>query len=347
MNLDSLTFITADRTCDCILGVGTVSNIVNIFVKVALLFVKEETIRENFYCSYLKDKSFLHCMLLAIPGVSFAVLIYRWNNKRQGEKLVEEAKLMPKGLKADRAKIAEVMAQAAKYYHPEALAKSEDPALKRQAAYRGHLDSIWIPELAAKRGRRPDIETLILKEREDYFYLAFKYKHETAICLILKYYALKRPEQLGKLFKQIEQLQLPLSLATCHANGWGTPQNMDEAVRLFKGASGSEAQQRIFLCANHFFNQKQYANAIQLYRINTTELLVNNEEEHYFLAHCLFEVGETAEALATMRQLANNAFYPAISFLILAATQDKYGLSIDSDEYRALLKKQELIQSQA
>lgn len=67
-NRISSALIKADKVCDYIPGVSTVSNTVNILTKTCLeVLLSEEKINKSEYLSYLCHKSFSKCMTACIP----------------------------------------------------------------------------------------------------------------------------------------------------------------------------------------------------------------------------------------------------------------------------------------
>lgn len=76
-------FIKIDRECDNIPFVSTVTNIVDLCLKIFLFFIPKESVTNWFYM-YLNDKSFMRCIILLIPVIGNVIIgIYDSEKKRK------------------------------------------------------------------------------------------------------------------------------------------------------------------------------------------------------------------------------------------------------------------------
>ena len=81
--------IKADRVCDHIPVVGTVTNLIDLFQKCCFIPLKKATHASRYY-THIKDKSALRCVLLMIPVLG-QILVYflkdKINNHEKNHKL--------------------------------------------------------------------------------------------------------------------------------------------------------------------------------------------------------------------------------------------------------------------
>lgn len=60
-------FANVDNKSECVPIASSLTSVVDIFIKVGLLFAKKETITKSCYYEHLASKSFKRCILLAVP----------------------------------------------------------------------------------------------------------------------------------------------------------------------------------------------------------------------------------------------------------------------------------------
>jgi len=62
--------VKLDNLCDYAPGVSSLSSLVNLIQKIAVIpLMKESSITNSSYYTHLKEKSFLRCIILLIPGI--------------------------------------------------------------------------------------------------------------------------------------------------------------------------------------------------------------------------------------------------------------------------------------
>ena len=82
--------VIADRVCDYIPVVSSLTNLIDIFQKCVILSFKNQiTIENNHYYEHLKNKSYIRCIILLIPILgNIIVFILDLVNKRRTENKV-------------------------------------------------------------------------------------------------------------------------------------------------------------------------------------------------------------------------------------------------------------------
>ena len=70
-------FVIVDKASDYLPCVSTVSNLIDLFQKcVVLPFMDKQTIANNHYYTYLKEKTVGRCFILLIPGIGNIIIQY-------------------------------------------------------------------------------------------------------------------------------------------------------------------------------------------------------------------------------------------------------------------------------
>ena len=96
--MDSVSFLVkADRVCDYVPLLSSVSNLVDLFQKcVVLPLMDKETIESNHYFKHLDQKSFLRCLVLVIPVFgNLGVGIYDFSRSENADISDDKAKVTP------------------------------------------------------------------------------------------------------------------------------------------------------------------------------------------------------------------------------------------------------------
>lgn len=361
MHFDALTLVTADRTCDCIVGLSTVSSIVNIFIKVVVLpFLTDQTIEKNFYLSYLKEKSLLQCIALLVPGVSFAVFISRWNNKCKGEALVAKADLI-RGLKdgdphKDFREVDRLMKEAAeKYYHPRALAQmplSKNRRYKFEAAVRGDLNALaYYPrykEIAAYRGDVKALRDLMEFHSATYRQLAIKSNDPESLFKALTNSTREEQviiyQKLKKIYDTTEQAavkqETAFYLGYCVMKELGCQRNSEEGERLLR-ESDLFRFYKLQDLGTQLFDAKEYRVALIV-----LEIVIEKEPNlHSQLqkAKCLFAISRFSDAKVVMSNEKFLNFIPALEFLKECYEKGLYGYQKDPKEVQTLGEKIQIL----
>lgn len=70
LGVNSKALVKLDNLCDYAPGVSSLSSLVNLIQKIAVIpLMKESSITNSSYYTHLKEKSFLRCIILLIPGI--------------------------------------------------------------------------------------------------------------------------------------------------------------------------------------------------------------------------------------------------------------------------------------
>lgn len=93
--------VTADRVCDYIPFVSTVTNLVDLFQKYVTIPIACRTVTvQNRYFTHLNKKSFSQCIMLLIPGLNVLVSLHKHFKKQ--EKTQQKAEEIEKQALRDR-----------------------------------------------------------------------------------------------------------------------------------------------------------------------------------------------------------------------------------------------------
>lgn len=258
----SRTFMVINQICDCIPGLSTVINLIDLFQKCLFRCFKLSGTIKNHYFKFIDNKNLLRCVLLLVPILGlFAVAIY---NSVTSKKLFKQAEALVKDKPEEAAKIYEkasdfghtgATCELAKLYqkgkgvpqcHEKAIelftfAKDNDSSEARYHLAYCHEKGTGVPKdipqaiKLMKSAARKGNSTANYQMGEWYTAGYAPHLKQDLVAAFEAYEKADEGDHLDGTYK----------LGECHFKGTGTKQDNDKAFKCFKKAGDKDHAQSL------------------------------------------------------------------------------------------------------